>query len=82
MSEVKAGFLFPVKLFFKVCQEVHINSYGFTPITAKVIIYMFYLLFYSSGLYLTFFYCYIILEGFKKKIFFFKLRGKKRSTLL
>lgn len=44
---------------------------------------MFYLLFYSSGLYLTFFYCYIILEGLKKTtFFFFKLRGKKRSTLL
>ncbi len=37
-----------------VCEEVRINSYGFTPITAMAIIYMFYLLFYSLVLYLTF----------------------------
>lgn len=34
--------------------EVCINSYGFTPITAIAIIYMFYLLFYLLVLYLTF----------------------------
>lgn len=41
-----------------VCEEVRINSYGFIPIAAKLIkyiyIYMFYLLFYSLVLYLTF----------------------------
>lgn len=40
---------------------------------------MFYLLFYSSGLYLTFFYCYIILEGLKKKKILQAERRKKKE---
>lgn len=48
-SEVTADLLVSCKL-----KEVYIDSYGFTRITAMAIIYMFYLLFYSLVLYLTF----------------------------
>lgn len=60
-----------------VCEEVRINSYGFTPITAMAIIYI-YVLFIVLliGFIFNFFYCYyIILE---KKDYFLGLRGKKR----
>lgn len=57
-----------------VCEEVRINSYGFTPITAMAIIYMFYLFVLLIGFIFNFFYCYyIILE----KNYFLGLRGKK-----
>ncbi len=58
-----------------VCEEVRINIYGFTPVTAKAIIYI-YVLFIVVliGFIFNFFYCYyIILE----KKYFLGLRGKK-----
>lgn len=61
-----------------VCEEVRINIYGFTPITAMAIIYI-YVLFIVViiGFIFNFFYCYyIILE--KKK--FLRAERKKKGT--
>lgn len=64
--------------FFKkdimVCEEVRIDSYGFTPITAMAIIYICSIYCSTHHFIFNFFYCYyIILEKY-----FLGLRGKKR----
>lgn len=82
MSEVKAGFLFPVRLFFGLPGGTHQQLWVYTNHSKGYYIYVLFIVLLIRFIFKFFLLLHYSRRIKKKTFFFFKLRGKKRSTLL